>query len=152
MIVVSDTGPLLYLTLIDVSQHLPRLYGDVYIPEAVFEELQHDESPAKEWISAPPDWLHVAIPKNLISAPSLDRGEREAISLALELNADILLVDERAGRSTATSMGVQVVGTLGVVVDAHHRQLIDGRKVLDELAKTNFYASPTLLALIRDKL
>lgn len=152
MIVVSDTGPLFYLASLGISDHLPRLYGSVYIPRSVLLELQHDHSPIHDWKLALPEWLNVATPSELITNLTLDQGEREAISLAITLQADVLLIDERAGRNAAKSLGLTVTGTLGVIVDGHTQGLFDGHEILGRLAQTSFYASADLMDSIRKKL
>ena len=103
MIVVSDTSPLNYLILIDYQDVLPTLFGQIIIPQAVLNELQHAKTPEKikHWIAAKPDWLEV---RNVRVNPinkleNLDYGEREAIFLAEELGADAILIDEKDGRA-----------------------------------------------------
>jgi predicted nucleic acid-binding protein len=152
MIVVSDTGPLFYLTLIGISEQLPYLYGSVYIPRSVLLELQHDHSPITDWKVAIPEWLNVATPSKLITNFTLDQGEREAISLAITLQADVLLIDERAGRNAAKLLGLTVTGTLGVIVDDHAQGLFNGHEILGRLAETSFYASADLMDSLRRKL
>jgi predicted nucleic acid-binding protein len=82
----------------------------------------------------------------------LDEGECEAISLAIELNADRILIDERAGRSAAISHGLKVAGTLAVILDAAEMKLIDGLGVIDRLQQTSFFGSQELYAAVRDRL
>ena len=83
MIVVSDTSPLNYLILIDYQDVLPTLFGQIVIPQAVLNELQHAKTPEKikNWIATKPTWLEV---RNVRVSPinkleNLDYGEREAI-------------------------------------------------------------------------
>jgi predicted nucleic acid-binding protein len=103
MIVVADTSPLNYLILIDQAHLLPALFGEVLIPPAVLQELHHPKTPdkIKDWIAQPPAWLQIR--KIQASPPAalmiLDSGEREAIQLAIEINAKIVLVDDAQGRS-----------------------------------------------------
>lgn len=152
MIVVSDTSPLAYLVQIGVADFLPKLYGKVFVPVSVAEELQHDLSPAANWMTAAPDWLHVATPQTALDDLTLDVGEREAIALALELGADQLLMDERQGRDAAKAHGLKVAGTLAVIIDGVYSGLIDGNAALDRLMDTNFYASASLIEAVRQSL
>ncbi|CAN5149612.1 DUF3368 domain-containing protein [soil metagenome] len=119
MIVVSDTTPLHYLVLIDEVEILPRVLGEIIIPRVVFGELQHDHTPSKikEYFRIPPTWLSVRQATGIsdIRLEGIDRGEREAILLAEELEEDAILIDDLAGRRTAEARGLHVIGTLGLL-------------------------------------
>jgi predicted nucleic acid-binding protein len=97
MIVVADTSPLNYLIRLGRPEVLREIYGRVLVPCAVLTEMQHAEAPAevRAWASAPPSWLEAAQVRQLDPslAAELGSGEREAISLALEVSADVLLID-----------------------------------------------------------
>jgi predicted nucleic acid-binding protein len=98
------------------------LYTCVIIPQAVFGELQEDGTPlkVKEWVAMHPDWLvvcTVSLPLDA-SLAFLDVGEREAICLATEREADALIIDEPEGREAAKRQGIRVIGTLRVLYDA----------------------------------
>src|SRR6266403_5431541 len=97
--IVADTTPLTCLVLIQGADILPNLYRTVLIPPAVKAELAHANTPAivRAWIS------------------QLDAGEREAISLASELQATLLLMDERDGVTIARHRGLKVIGTLAAL-------------------------------------
>jgi uncharacterized protein len=84
----------------------------------------------------------------------LDAGEAEAIVLAIERRADILLVDERRARKTATAAGLAVTGLIGVVARAKRDGLIDlAKPVLDELIQTaRFWIGPDLYREVLQKL
>ena len=139
MIVVSDTSPVLNLARIGRLGLLPLLYERVLIPSAVFEELTASKSdlpPAIDLGSEP--WLIVASANDRQRVQELrgdlDPGEAEAIVLAIEHRADLLLVDERRARRTAIAAGLTVTGLLGVVARAKRAGLIDlAKPVLDEL-------------------
>lgn len=99
MIIISDTSPLCYLILIDCIDILPKLYGNVIIPQAVYRELQAQATPelVKEWIQNYPDWFAVEN-INYSSAPELDKldqGEKEAMILAKQINADLIILDDK---------------------------------------------------------
>jgi predicted nucleic acid-binding protein len=152
VIVVSDTSPLAYLVAIQIVDCLPILYGQVYVPPAVAAELQHPSCPAANWMTKLPDWLKIMSPRCQLAELELDPGEREAIALALELDAEHLLIDERKGREAAKAVGLHVAGTLAVILDAANEGLCDGHGALDKLERTGFYASPDLLHEIRRRL
>lgn len=151
-LIVSDTSPICYLYLIGILDLLPKLYGEIIIPPAVEAELLTNDSPVKDWMNQSSSWLRIQSPSKLIPDLNLDEGESEAISLALELNADRLLIDERAGRSAAISHGLRVAGTLAVILDAAEKKLIDGMDVIDRLQQTSFFASEELYSAIRERL
>jgi len=155
MIVISDTTPLRYLVEIEVVEILPELFGQIIIPIAVSEELQHPKTPHKirAWIQLPPHWLEVRTADLSLFAPAvpLGRGETEAISLAVELNADAVLIDERAGRSEAARVGLLILPTLTVLEAAAARGFLELPYVFDRLSKTSFRVSPKLLRAILER-
>jgi uncharacterized protein len=151
LIVVSDTSPVLNLARIGRLELLRLLYHEVLIPTAVYGELTNsrgDQAPAIDLASTP--WLIVAAAADQTRVKELrehlDLGEAEAIVLAIERRADLLLVDERRGRRTATAVGLKVTGLLGVVARAKREGLIDlAKPVLDELIQiARFWIGPDL--------
>jgi predicted nucleic acid-binding protein len=130
MLAVSNTSPLRYLIVVQQSDLLVRLFTRVLVPPGVAAELSHAAAPAavRDWIARPPSWLEV---HRLASAPdielssSLDRGEAEAIQLASECAADVLIMDEWKGRTIVRARALPLVGAVGVLGAAYQRHLID---------------------------
>ena len=154
MIVVSDTTPLNYLVLIDSAQVLPAIFGRVYAPSAVIAELSHPRSPevVRRWAATPPEWLIVQDPAVTNPSLKLGPGETAAISLAQELAADRVLIDERAGYRAAVARGLQVASTLGILEEAAHRGLIDFEKTVDRLdQETTFYVTEVVLEEFKNR-
>jgi len=154
MIVIADTSPVNYLILIGEIELLPQLYGRVIIPTMVLEELGAETAPAvvREWVLAPPDWLESRSSVNVIEkelAELLDKGESEAIQIASELNADLLIIDEKLGRQIAVRRGLKIVGTIGILALAGERSLIDVEKTVGKLEKTNFHVSSHLKEFLK---
>src|ERR1700719_210109 len=135
--IVADTTPLNYLVLIQEPEILPNLYGTVLIPPAVNAELAHANTPAivRAWISQPPQWLEVVSLKQPVDSAlaHLDAGEREAISLASELQAILLLMDERDGVAIARHRGLKVVGTLAALDIAAAHGLVELQTMFERL-------------------
>jgi predicted nucleic acid-binding protein len=150
MIVVSDTSPINYLVLTEYTRVLHDLYGQIAIPGKVFEELSSAGAPAivKTWCSAPPDWLNVRVPSRTDPELKLTGGEREAVLLAEEVGADLLLIDERTGRREAMLRGLLITGTLGILIAAAERGLVDREEAIKRLMATSFRASPRLLRFL----
>src|SRR5437868_3385177 len=119
-LVVADTSPVRYLILADAIETLPKLYDSVVIPAAVRAELSHPSAPndVRSWISKPPAWLTTRTPARIQTELNLGQGELEAIALAQELKAAIILLDDRHARETAATKGLTVAGTLGVLEKA----------------------------------
>jgi predicted nucleic acid-binding protein len=142
MIGVADTSPINYLILIQEIDILPKMYGTVVIPQTVREELVRPSAPqlVRSWIDHLPIWLEVrsplAVPDS--SLAKLDAGERDAITLATELHAEQLIVDDREGRREAERRGISVIGTLGVLREAATLRLLDIRIAVERLQATSF--------------
>jgi predicted nucleic acid-binding protein len=155
MIVVADAGPLHYLVVIGAVDVLGPLYNRVVLPEAVAQELRYQRAPesVRAWISSLPRWAEIRPdPHPDPSVEFLDPGERAAISLAVSLNADRVLIDEWDGRVEAERRNLTVTGTLGVLAEAHLCRLLDFEGVLGRLRQTNFYASDDLIKQVRQTL
>jgi predicted nucleic acid-binding protein len=148
--IVADTTPLNYLVLIQATEILPNLYRKALIPPAVRAELAHEKTPdtVRAWILHPPSWLEVVSLKQPVDSAlsHLDDGEREAISLASELQAGPLLMDERDGVAIARQRGLIVIGTLAALDLAALRGLVDLKTMFDRLRETSFRSPVRLMA------
>lgn len=156
MIVVSDSGPLILLSRINKIELLKNFFDKVYIPEAVYNEInsQNDLSGSKEVEKY--EWIKKKIidhktAKELLM-DRLDEGESEAIILAKKIDADLLLIDDLAGRNTARNQNIDVMGILGVLDRASEKNMIqDLEKVIRELRNKDFWMNDELFdKLIKD--
>ncbi|CAN5771423.1 hypothetical protein BH20ACI4_BH20ACI4_19570 [soil metagenome] len=139
MIIVSDTSPVSNLILIARLDILHKIFDEIIIPPAVDAEIRSLEQFGKdlsEYETA--EWIKVSAPVNLQKVRSLqtnmDEGEAQAIALALEINCDLLLMDERIGTTIARREGLQTIGLVGVLIKAKEVGIIkEVREILDEL-------------------
>ena len=148
MIVVSDTSVISNLAQIDHLALLHDLYGQIIVPIKVLDELKAHRSTmtkltGKSWLTSQ-TITDSALYKEL--EESLDPGEAEAIVLAKELDAELLLIDERKGRQIAKEHGLQIVGLLGVLIDAKRMGRVTSLKpLMDRLInEASFWISPKL--------
>lgn len=153
MIVISDTSVITNLVAIHHLHLLQQLYERILIPEAVYRELADIDPPVPGTLEVQTlDWLEVlslrdrTIANQLQNQSQLDPGESEAIALALEINAELLLIDERRGRAIATRLGLRITGLLGILVEAKQRSLIPSVKpLMDALIATSEFRVSQLL-------
>jgi uncharacterized protein len=151
MIVVSDTSALSNLALVHHLWLLEAIYQTVIIPDVVASELAAANNPIIPAILEL-DWIqtqHLTNPQlanQLQQERGLDAGEANAIALALELQADDLLIDERLGRQEAIRLGLSIIGILGILIVAKQRSLIAQiQPVMDALIdQAGFRVSPQL--------
>jgi predicted nucleic acid-binding protein len=155
MIVVSNASPIMNLACVGQLELLQQLYGSVIIPGAVYREITVSgagEAGAAEVQAL--EWIQVREVADRALATSLqielDEGEAEAVALAVELKADLLLVDERRGRAVAARLGLTVIGLLGVLVEAKHQGYLPAIKpVLDALlVQAGFWVSQQLYSYV----
>ena len=153
-LVVSDSGPVHYLVLCEAIDVIHRLYGQLVMPAAVAQELSHPRAPldVQTWMNARPKWAAVAVARQIEPFQQLGPGEREAISLALEINATQLLVDDLAARRIAVQRGLRIAGTVGILEAAAERGLLELPGALQKLLSTNFRVDAQVIrhALERD--
>ena len=128
-IIISNTSPLLYLYRIDALDWLPRLCEEVWAPQAVIREFSEGRRRGYDvpdphrygWLKVtdprivPPEWLNL----------DLGAGELAVLSLALEHSEYTALLDDRQARRIAQSAGLNVWGTLGVLIEAKSQGLIE---------------------------
>ncbi|MDY6785332.1 MAG: DUF3368 domain-containing protein [Cyanobacteriota bacterium] len=155
MIIVSNTSPINYLILIGQIDLLRELFKQIIIPQAVYNELSDSlaPKPVQTWIANPPNWLQIQAVTQASDeiVDLLDPGERAAILLAQQLNADLLLLDEMKARQTATDRGIVITGILGILDRAATMRLIDLPTAVRSLQNTSFWASEGLLKSLLDK-
>ena len=132
MIVVSDTSPILNLAVIGRLDLLRDLYSELVVPETVRRELSWNG------IQLDRSWMRLAFARDQSAVAALldqlDPGEAEAIVLAGECGAELLLVDEKRGRRIAMERGLEVTGLLGVLAEAKARGFIgECKPILEDL-------------------
>lgn len=150
MIIVSDTTSISNLIQIGELELLKQLYKEVIIPKEVYEELlvltdlgfPIEDKLRAGWIITREVKSHQLIKK---FQQELDKGEAEAIALAIELKADYLLIDEKVGREVARKNQIAIVGTIGVLIEGKKMGLVESIKgKMDELKKIGFWISESL--------
>lgn len=150
-VVVSNTSPLTNLAAIGQFELLHRVFGELHIPESVWNELNAfkrqwpgaDEVAASQWV-----YRHVVSNDLLVKAlrRDLDGGEAESIVLALELRADFICLDEKEGRHTAQRLGLKPLGVVGILLEGKERGFLHSvRPHLDALRNVaGFYLKDSL--------
>ena len=142
-VVICNTSPIQYLYQADLLELLPTLAGQVYVPEAVVAELQEGQRrnvllPALEDLS----WLIVRPVRDRTLLPlvtHLGDGEKEVLALGLETQDPLLLLDDRDARRYAQTLGLEITGTLGLLLRAKERGILGAvRPVLDRLQALRF--------------
>jgi uncharacterized protein len=141
VIIVCDTSPINNLAAIGQLHLLYQLYGTVLIPEAVYRELTDPSFPVAGATEVRTfDWIQTRAvsDRTLVEALNneLDIGEAEAIALAVEVQADQILIDERRGQQVATRLNLRFTGVLGILVEAKSQGLIGEIKPLLDAKST----------------
>lgn len=146
--VVSNTTPIISLLKLNHLDLLQKLYTQIHIPEAVYREIEAGKS--KEYYKdlTKVNWINIIDIQNKQAVKyflDLDEGEAEAIILANELNANLIILDEKLGRFHAKHANLKVTGTVGVLIKAKLEKLIsDLKPLLDELTDKEVWISEKL--------
>jgi predicted nucleic acid-binding protein len=159
MIAVCDMGPLHYLVLVGCDHILPRIFERVITARVVIEQemaAPNTPEPVRSWAADPPQWLEILEPQQVEAIPSLGKqgvrgdGDRAVISLARELGAHVLVMDDVKARREAKKRGIESVWTLQLLDEAAERGLIDDlSETLERLeSRTPFYIGEKARAVI----
>jgi predicted nucleic acid-binding protein len=151
VLVVADASPIILLSRVGRLELLPALFGRVLVPKPVFIEVvragdhragSHELDGAR-WL----DLADVDLSSPLLVAlcTNLDLGEAAAIALASERDAHLVLMDDREGRRVAVNLGLAVKGTLGVLIAAKQKGLVqEVRPLITALTQQGAWLSPVL--------
>ncbi|MFW5760082.1 MAG: DUF3368 domain-containing protein [Cyclobacteriaceae bacterium] len=129
--VVSNTTPIISLFKLNRLELLQKLYSQIYIPSAVYNEIEAGKSKKYYKDISRIDWINIFEIQDKQAVKyflDLDAGVAEAIVLATEINADLILLDEKLGRFHAKHVDLKVTGTLGILIKAKSKGLIEELK------------------------
>ena len=139
MKIVVNTSPLIALDRIDSLDILQNLFGTILRPQSVLDELragQHVHGGSSKLFNA--TWLNtVTDPPGMMLRKELGAGETAAITLAYNLNADLVILDDLAARNVAISLNLKVSGTLGIIVSAYKKGFVTDLEAILKLLKSN---------------
>lgn len=144
--VIANTTPLIALANIDQLELLHKLYGTIIVPQAVIDEIVRE--PAKQRIRSS-SWIKVediidTSQKDIFRA-RLHAGEVEVMILAREQKADLVIMDDNAAKKTAKFLGLNVTGTMGVLLKAKREGYIEEVKpIINELVRDGLFISDTV--------
>ena len=140
--VVSDASGLIALADIGLLDLLAPLFAACLVPPAVAREIVPTVQ-RPTWVTV--RLLTQALDSRVVDA-DLGAGETEVLSLALELGDHTVLVDERSARRLAVSLGLPLLGTVGLLARAKREGIIQSvRPSIDALLQSGFFASPGLI-------
>lgn len=150
--VVSNTTPIISLLKIGRLQVLKDLYGEIFVPQGVFSEIEAGENKEYyidlskvKWIKV----LEIKDQKSLSYFLDLDKGEAETIILAKEIGADLAILDETLGRYHAKHAELKVTGTLGILLKAKNSgHIAELKPLLYELKDKGIWLSNNLIKKI----
>jgi len=149
-LVISDSGPIFSLAIIDKLEILDRLFDEIYIPKAVWEELTRDKT--TDHFNKIVDFFQNRIREisqfNELTL-IMDYGESEALILYREIEADFLLIDDKKARNIAEHFGIECIGTIGILSIARKKGLVSElRPLFTSFLKNKRFYSISLLNTI----
>lgn len=139
MIIVADSSPLVALALCDCLKILDQLFGEVRVSQTVYAEVTiGNKAGSTKLLTYLQDKVREAnLDLHIIGGDTIDKGELTSIALYKHLNADYLLIDEKAGRKVAQINHVKIIGSLGVLIEAKRKNLIPRLKPYIEILRTS---------------
>jgi len=149
MILIADSSALVALSIIDKLELLEILFGSVYIPTAVFNEISKKDKPESKRLTEYGMGRVIDVTEQVNFNISLGLGESEAIILYKEKNADFLLCDDKKAKKFAQTFGINTIGSLGILLKAKEKKLIDTiSPLLSLLKESNIFIDDKTFALV----
>ncbi len=143
--IIGDSSALIALAIIDKLELLDKIFGKVYVPKAVYEELCSNKK-------AQSQKLEIFLKDRVIDINltlkyvGLGQGELEAIALYKEMNAEFLLIDDKRAKNFAKLNNINTIGSLGVLILAKELGFLKSIKSdINKLQKSKIYISPSLI-------
>jgi len=147
--VVSNTSPLLSLQGIERLSLLKEMYGKIFVPEAVYREIENGKGKGIYADLATIDWISIQPIQEFAIQPlalGLGAGEAAAITLCMERKADLLILDDKHARRCALSLDLPIIGTIGVLLAAKRKGLITTVKpLLKDMQLSSAWVKPDLV-------
>jgi len=148
--IIGDSSALIALAVVDKLELLEQLYENLYVPQAVYDEVTQVGRPQSDRLKQFLQSRVKVVDLNLTKL-GLGRGELEAITLYKELDADVLLIDDNRAKKYAVLNGVKVIGSLGILIKAKEEGYIERVKpFLEDIMKSEVYISDKLIAKVLD--
>ncbi len=151
MILIADSSALITLAICDSLECLEKLFGEVKVPQAVYEEVTHDAKPEAKKLRGFLIGKVIPVDKKdfPIEMEFLGSGEIEAMILYEKLNADWLLIDDERAKRKAKSKSINTIGSMGVLVIAKEKKIINEIKpLIEKIKNSNIYLSNELIQRI----
>lgn len=151
MILVADSSALIALSICNQLTLLEQLFGQVVVPKAVYDEAtQPNKKQANQLKTYLADKVRQVDMRQYVFLDGFaDAGETEAMVLYKQIHADKLLIDDQRGRNVAKINHIETIGSLGVLLTAKQRGLIDKiAPILDQLSQSDIYFSDQLMAMV----
>jgi len=154
--IVSNTTPIISLLKVNKLELLQQLYSEINVPVAVYNEIEAGKHKTFYTDLSKIDWINIVEIKDKQAVKyflDLDAGEAEAIVLATEIAADLIIIDEKLGRYHAKHAELKITGTIGILVKAKTEGLIDELKIiLNEFTEKGVWISEQLKVEILKKI
>ena len=135
MILIADSSALVALSIVDKLDVLEKLFGEVYVPRAVYDEINQENKVEAHKLKNYCKDRVLDIQSSANFNITLGKGESEAIVLYTERNADFLLCDDKKAKKFAQSFGLKVIGSLGILLKAKEAEIISEIAPLIEILR-----------------
>ena len=152
--VIVNSTPLIALAKSGRLDLLRHLYGRIVIPEAVYREVTEKNDVVSQEVSQALEWIQIVrvdpnVDRRMYRA-KLHEGEVEVMLLAQDTGADLVIIDDDAARKTAEYLGLPLTGTLGVLIKAKKRGLLEAvMPVVSVMEQQGIYFSGPLKGIVR---